>query len=138
MATTTPSDTTPSTPAGPRTFGNFIGGEWRASASGATFDDTNPAHDGEVVARFQRSSVADVDAALTAAGAAFPAWRAMPPPQRGEIILRAALMLEQRRDELARLMTREMGKPLNETLGDVQTAIDFGKFVASEGRRAEG
>jgi alpha-ketoglutaric semialdehyde dehydrogenase len=138
MATTTPSDTTPTTPTSARTFGNFIGGEWRDSVSGATFDDTNPAHESEIVARFQRSTAADVDVALTAAQAAFPAWRATPPPQRGEIILRAALMLEQRRDELARLMTREMGKPLNETLGDVQTAIDFGKFVASEGRRAEG
>jgi aldehyde dehydrogenase (NAD+) len=138
MATTTPAEATPGTPGGPRTFGNFIGGEWREGASGATFDDTNPAHDGEVVARFQRSTVDDVDAALAAAEAAFPAWRATPAPQRGEIILRAALMLEQRRDELARLMTREMGKPLNETLGDVQTAIDFGKFVAAEGRRAEG
>ena len=67
-----------------------------------------------------------------------PAWRALPAPERGEIILRAALLLEARRDALARDMTREMGKPLRETLGDVQTAIDFGKFVAGEGRRAEG
>ena len=62
----------------------------------------------------------------------------MPAPQRGEIILQAALLLEERRDELARQMTREMGKPFKETQGDVQTAIDVGKFIAGEGRRAEG
>src|SRR5260221_1000425 len=138
MAATTPSSMPPSEVVSPRTFGNFIGGAWRESVSGATFDDTNPAHEHEIVARFQRSAIADVDAALAEATAAFPAWAATPPPQRGEFILRAALLLEQRRDELARLMTREMGKPLKETLGDIQTAIDFGKFVASEGRRGEG
>jgi aldehyde dehydrogenase (NAD+) len=138
MATTTPAGATTSAPATPRTFGNYIGGEWRPSVSGETFDDTNPAHQREVVARFQRSVPADVDAAIVAAEAALPTWRATPPPQRGEIILRAALLLEQRRDEMARLMTREMGKPVKETLGDVQTGIDFGKFVAGEGWRKEG
>ena len=138
MATTaTTPDTTPNTTE-PKTYLNYIGGEWRATASGETFDDTNPAHTSEVVAHFQRSTVADVDAAIAAAEAALPAWRALPAPERGEIILKAALLLEARRDALARDMTREMGKPLRETLGDVQTAIDFGKFVAGEGRRAEG
>jgi aldehyde dehydrogenase (NAD+) len=122
----------------PRTYLNYIGGEWRPSASGQTFDDTNPARSSEVVGRFQRSTPADVDAAIAAAEAAFPAWRALPAPARGEIILRAALLLEARRDELARQMTREMGKPLKETQGDLQTAIDFGKFVAGQSRDAEG
>jgi acyl-CoA reductase-like NAD-dependent aldehyde dehydrogenase len=139
MTTTTSSpNTEQQTPAEPRTYLNYIGGEWRPSASGETFDNTNPAHYGEVIGKFQRSVAADLDAAISAAEAAFPAWRALPAPQRGEIILRAALILEERREELARAMTREMGKPLKETLGDVQTAIDFGKFVAGEGRRAEG
>jgi aldehyde dehydrogenase (NAD+) len=122
----------------PRTYLNYIGGEWRSSASGQTFDDTNPAHSSEVVGRFQRSTAADVDAAIAAAAAALPAWRALPSPARGEIILRAALLLEARRDGLARQMTREMGKPLKETQGDLQTAIDFGKFVAGQSRDAEG
>lgn len=138
MAATTPSETTTTHAESPRTFGNFIGGEWRESVSGETFDDTNPARQSEVVARFQRSTAADLDAALKAAEAAFPAWRATPPPARGEVVLKAALILERRQEELARLMTREMGKPLKETMGDVQTAIDFGKYVAAEGRRAEG
>ncbi|HEY7834062.1 MAG TPA: aldehyde dehydrogenase family protein [Ktedonobacterales bacterium] len=136
MATTATPDTTATT--SPKTYQNYIAGAWRPSLSGQTFDDTNPAHTGEVVGRFQKSTPADVDAAIAAAADALPAWRALPAPQRGEIILRAALLLEERRDELARLMTREMGKPIKETQGDLQTAIDFGKFAAGEGRRAEG
>ncbi len=120
------------------TYKNYIGGEWRESVSGETFLDTNPAHPDEALGRFQKSTAADVDAAIRAAEAALPAWRAMPAPARGEMILRAALLLEQRLEDLARLMTREMGKVLKETRGDVQTAVDFGKYVAGEGRRAEG
>jgi alpha-ketoglutaric semialdehyde dehydrogenase len=138
MATTTTPAAGAQTSAEPRAYLNYIGGEWRPSASGETFENTNPARRGEVVARFQRSALADVDAAIAAAEAAFPAWRAMPAPQRGEIILKAALILERDRDRIAAQMTREMGKPLKETQGDLQTAIDIGKYVAGEGRRAEG
>jgi acyl-CoA reductase-like NAD-dependent aldehyde dehydrogenase len=136
--------TTATTPAGgtttaePKTYLNYIGGEWRPAASGQIFDDINPARPAEVVARFQRSDRADADAAIAAAEAAFPTWRDVPAPQRGEILLKAALILERDRDRLAAQMTREMGKPLKETQGDLQTAIDIGKYVAGEGRRAEG
>ncbi len=122
----------------PTIYQNFIGGEWRDSASGTTFLDTNPARDSDVIGAFQRSTVEDLDAAISAAQKAFPAWRATPAPERGEIILRAALLLEQHREELAKLLTREMGKVLKEARGDLQTAIDFGKFVAAAGRKAEG
>ncbi len=122
----------------PTVYQNFIGGEWRDSVSGTTFLDTNPAHESEVLGAFQRSTVADLDGAITAAQKAFPAWRATPAPERGEVILRAALLLEQHREELSRLLTREMGKVLKEARGDLQTAIDFGKFVAAAGRQAEG
>jgi aldehyde dehydrogenase (NAD+) len=138
MTSARPASTEPQEHAQPATYLNFIGGEWRASASGDTFDNINPAHPDEVIARFQKSTTADVDAAIAAAGAALPAWRALPAPQRGAIILRAALLLEARQAELAREMTREMGKALRETMGDVQTAIDFGKYVAGEGSRPEG
>lgn len=119
-------------------YQNFIGGQWRDSASGNTFLDTNPARETEVIGAFQRSTVEDLDAAIRAAQSALPAWRATPAPERGEIILRAALLLEQHREEMAKLLTREMGKVLKEARGDIQTAIDFGKYVAAEGRRAEG
>ncbi|HLZ21340.1 MAG TPA: aldehyde dehydrogenase family protein [Ktedonobacterales bacterium] len=138
MTTTAFSAAEAHTDMAPQHYLNFVGGEWRPSVSGATFEDRNPARYSELVATFQKSVAADVDTAIAAAEAALPSWRAMPAPQRGEIILRAALILERDRDRLARDMTREMGKPLKETQGDLQTAIDFGKFVAGEGRRAEG
>ncbi|HEX8731041.1 MAG TPA: aldehyde dehydrogenase family protein [Ktedonobacterales bacterium] len=138
MTTSSPASTETQEQAQPRTYLNFIGGEWRPSTTGATFDNTNPARRSEIIARFQKSGVEDVDAAISAAEAALPAWRALPAPQRGAIILRAALLLEARQEALAHDMTREMGKPLRETMGDVQTAIDFGKYVAGEGTRAEG
>ena len=118
--------------------GNLIGGERREAASGRTFESRNPARHAEVVGVFPQSSAADVDAAVAAAARALPGWRATPWPRRGEIILAAATILEQRKEELARLMTREMGKVLTEARGDVQEAIDMGKFIAGEGRRAFG
>src|SRR5215469_13140099 len=112
MATTVTPAADARSSAEPKTYLNYIGGEWRPSASGQTFDDTNPARPSEVVARFQRSNLADVDAAIAAAAAAFPAWREVPAPQRGEMLLKAALILERDRDRIAAQMTREMGKPL--------------------------
>ena len=118
--------------------GNLIGGERRDAASGRTFESRNPAHHGEIIGVFPQSSAADVDAAVAAARRALGSWRAMLWPRRGEIILAAATILENRKEELARLMTREMGKVLTEARGDVQEAIDMGKFIAGEGRRAFG
>jgi aldehyde dehydrogenase (NAD+) len=118
--------------------GNLIGGERREAASGRTFESRNPARRAEVVGVFPQSSAADVDAAVAAAQRALPGWRSTPWPRRGEIILAAATILERRKEELARLITREMGKVLTEARGDVQEAIDMGKFIAGEGRRAFG
>jgi acyl-CoA reductase-like NAD-dependent aldehyde dehydrogenase len=120
------------------TYQNYINGEWRNATTGETFPSTNPAHDHEILGYFQQSGIADLDAAIRAAQAAFPAWRETPAPVRGELLYKAAQILEHRREELARLMTREMGKILKETLGDVQTAIDVAKYMAGEGRRPEG
>jgi len=117
---------------------NFIGGAWRTSHSGETFVSTNPARTSEIIGYYQKSTQADLDDAVEAAAKAQPGWEATPAPERGEIILRAALLLEQRREELATLMTREMGKILKETRGEVQVTIDVAKFIAGEGRRPEG
>ena len=119
-------------------YQNFIAGEWRNSASGETFVSTNPANTQEVVGYFQKSTTADIESAVAAAKKAQPGWAATPAPQRGDILLRTALLLEKHQEALAQLMTREMGKVLKETRGDVQTAIDVAKFIAGEGRRAEG
>ena len=119
-------------------YQNFIGGAWRNSRSGETFVSTNPAHTSEVIGYYQKSTAADIEDAIEAASKAQRGWVATPAPERGEIILRTAVILERRKEELAALMTREMGKIIRETRGDVQVAIDVAKFIAGEGRRAEG
>ncbi len=128
---------TASTKQGP-VYRNFIGGKWCAARSGETFASTNPANIQEVIGYYAKSGVADLEDAVDAATKAQPGWAATPAPERGEILLRTALLLEQRKEELAALMTREMGKILRETRGDVQIAIDVAKYMAGEGRRAEG
>ena len=117
---------------------NFIDGEWVESASGRTFEDRNPADTREVVATFQRSNKADVDAAVDAAKRAFAKWRLVPAPRRAEMVFRAAEILIERKEDHARDMTREMGKVLKETRGDVQEAIDAAYYNAGEGRRLFG
>lgn len=121
-----------------KTYQNYIGGRWVNSRSGRTFTSVNPAHRDRVLGVLQASDQQDVDAAIRAAQAAFPAWRKTPPPARGEICLKAGLLLEARKEELARRMTQEMGKVLPETRGDVQEAIDMAKYAAGMGRRAFG
>lgn len=116
---------------------NFIGGEWVPAQDGATFDTVNPATEA-VIAPAARSSAADVDAAVGAARAAYDGWRLTPAPRRGEILFRVARLLEDRKEELARLMTQEMGKILAETRGDVQEAIDMAYYMGGEGRRLQG
>jgi acyl-CoA reductase-like NAD-dependent aldehyde dehydrogenase len=117
---------------------NFIDGEWVESVSGRTFEDRNPADTREVVATFQRSNKADVDAAVDAAKRAFAKWRLVPAPRRAEMVFRAAEILIERKEDHARDMTREMGKVLKETRGDVQEAIDAAYYNAGEGRRLFG
>src|SRR5579872_1016452 len=118
-----------------RTYGNLIAGKWVQAESGETFDSLNPARTSEVIGVFPRSGKADVVAAVDAAQAAFTAWSRTPVPGRADIILKAGQILEGRKEELARLMTREMGKVLEEARGDVQEAIDMAKYIAGEGRR---
>src|ERR1700693_6146732 len=117
---------------------NFIDGEWVESSTGETFEDRNPADTRDVVGIFQKSAKADVDAAVDAAKRAFTKWRLVPAPRRAEIVFRAAEILIGRKEDYAREMTREMGKVLNETRGDVQEAIDAAYYNAGEGRRLFG
>jgi acyl-CoA reductase-like NAD-dependent aldehyde dehydrogenase len=119
-------------------FQNFIDGKWVDAANGTTFEDINPANKTDVLGTFPRSDHRDVDRAVEAAGAYFPKWRRMPAPRRAEILFRAAEILIRRKEELAQLMTREMGKVLRESQGEVQEAIDMFYFIAGEGRRLYG
>jgi len=106
-----------------RVYKNLIDGEWVDSASGETFENISPADTRDVVGIFQKSVKADVDAAVDAAKRAFAKWRLVPAPRRAEIVYRAAEMLFERKEEYSRDMTREMGKILKETRGDVQEAV---------------
>src|ERR1700736_396548 len=122
----------------PTVFKNFINGEWIESLSGLAFEDRNPANSRELIGMFPRSTAEDVDAAVRAAADAVESWRLVPAPKRGEILYRAAETLVKRKDDLARDMTREMGKVLAEARGDVQEAIDMTYYMAGEGRRLFG
>ncbi len=120
------------------TYQNLIDGAWVAARSGATFDSVSPANREDVIGTFPASSAADVDAAVEAAKRAYPAWSLMPAPKRGEILFKVARVLAEHKEELSRLMTREMGKVLTEARGDVQEAIDVAYYMAGEGRRLFG
>src|SRR5215469_13658288 len=113
-----------------RVFKNFIDGEWIEASTGETFENRNPADTRDLVGIFQKSSKTDVDDAVEAAKRAFQRWRLVPAPRRAEIVFRAAEILIERKEDFARDMTREMGKVLAETRGDVQEAIDAGYYNA--------
>jgi acyl-CoA reductase-like NAD-dependent aldehyde dehydrogenase len=121
-----------------RIYKNLIDGEWIEARSGETFENINPADTREVVGIFQKSGADDVNMAIEAAKHAFSKWRLVPAPRRAEILYTAAQMLVERKEAFARDMTREMGKIIKETRGDVQEAIDTGFYMAGEGRRMFG
>jgi len=122
----------------PRVFKNYINGEWVESAGNKAFENRNPANTEELVGLFPDSTAEDVDAAVDAAREAFRSWRLVPAPKRAEILYQAAQTLAKRKEDLARDMTREMGKVLAETRGDVQEAVDMTYYMAGEGRRLFG
>jgi acyl-CoA reductase-like NAD-dependent aldehyde dehydrogenase len=119
-------------------YRNFIDGQWRPAGSGDAFENRSPANQDDVLGLVPKSSAADVDAAVAAARAAFSHWRLVPAPKRAEILYRAAQILSERKEDYARTMTREMGKILDETRGDVQEAVDMSYLMAGEGRRMYG
>jgi aldehyde dehydrogenase (NAD+) len=119
-------------------FKNFIGSSWVEPSTGAYFDNINPADTTDIIGRFPLSTRADVDKAVASAQRGFDRWRRTPPPARGDVIRRAGDILVRRKEEIADLMTREMGKPLTETRGDVQEGIDTAYYAATEGRRLFG
>jgi len=119
-------------------FKNFIDGQWQDSESKQTMERRNPANTDEIVSIIPRSNKNDVDKAVNAARAAFPKWKNIPAPHRADILYKAARILEEKKEELAEFMCREMGKILQECLGDVQEGVDIGYYMAGEGRRLHG
>lgn len=118
-------------------YQNYINGQWVAARSGEVCESIEPAT-GRVIGTVAKSGTEDVAEAVAAAGDAFQTWRLVPAPRRGEILYRAARLLEERKEELARFMSVEMGKVLAEARGDVQEAIDMAYYMAGEGRRLFG
>ena len=119
-------------------YRNYIDGNWVEAISGATFPSINPARKTEVLGLFPRSDHRDVERAVEAARIRFDGWRNTPAPRRAEVLFRVAETLVRRKEEFSRLMTREMGKVLKESRGDVQEGIDMTYYIAGEGRRLLG
>ena len=119
-------------------YNNFIDGAWIPAGGGETFENRNPADTDDLIGIFQKSTRKDVEAALAAAARAYETWRLVPAPKRAELLFRVAQLLVERKEQYSRDMTREMGKVLNETRGDVQEAIDMTFYMAGEGRRMFG
>ncbi len=128
----------PTATVAPTTYLNFIDGEWRASRSGRTFENINPADTRDVVGLLQDSDASDVDAAVQAAQKAFPGWASMPAPARGKILLKAAAILEGRIAEMADLLSREEGKTIGEAKGEVTRAVRILEYFGGEGARMAG
>ena len=121
-----------------KTFRNLIGGSWTEPRNGAYFENRNPADSTDLIGRFPDSGAAEIDAAVKSARRGFEIWRRTPAPARGDVLRRVGDLLVARKEKIADAMTREMGKVLAETRGDVQEGIDTAYYAATEGRRLFG
>ena len=121
-----------------KTFKNYVGGEWVSPATDAYFQNRNPADTTDLIGRFPDSDRRDVEAAVRSAKRGFAMWSRTPAPVRGDVLRRVGDLLVERKDAIADAMTREMGKVLAETRGDVQEGIDTAYYAATEGRRLFG
>jgi alpha-ketoglutaric semialdehyde dehydrogenase len=119
-------------------FKNYINGKWVEPKSGKYFQNINPANEDDIIGDFPFSGIDDVNDAVAAAKDAFKMWKLVPAPKRGDMLRIAGDIFNRRKDELARIMTREMGKPVFETKGDIQEAIDTAYYSATETRRLFG
>jgi aldehyde dehydrogenase (NAD+) len=117
-------------------FRNYINGEWVGSSK--TFENRNPANTDELVGVFARATAQDMADAAEAAAKAFPAWAAMPAPARGNLLFKAADIMERKFDQLGAEMTREEGKTLPEAKGEVRRSINILRYFGGEGSRMPG
>jgi aldehyde dehydrogenase (NAD+) len=123
--------------AGEQTYRNFIGGRWVESQAGRTVANRNPAT-GEVLGQVPLSSREETRAAIAAAAEAFPAWRDTPAPVRGRLLFRALEIFEREMPRLAEILTREEGKTLSESRGELVRSRNILEYIAGEGRRLRG
>lgn len=117
---------------------NLINGEWVPASTNQVEASVNPANKHDIVGYIQKSSKEDLDQAVAAAKQAHPGWRKLAAPARGEFLFKAANVMEQRIDEIAQTMTREMGKTFGEAKGETARAIAILRFYAGEGMRTVG
>jgi aldehyde dehydrogenase (NAD+) len=119
-------------------FANFVGGEWRPSRSGATYEKRGPWRPSEIVGEFPRSDAEDVADAVAAAKEAFPAWSRLSAAARGEVLRKAADAVDRRVEQVAQDMTLEMGKPIREARMEAARMAQILRFFAGEGLRETG
>jgi aldehyde dehydrogenase (NAD+) len=131
-------EATARTAVGAKRYKNLIAGKWVESAASGTTPNRNPANTEDVIGLAPNSTVEEARAAIRAAEAAYPAWRAVPAPRRGRILFEAWRLMEARKEELARALTREEGKIISESRGEVAKALNVAEYVAGEGRRLNG
>lgn len=117
---------------------NHVNGEWIPASGGDTLDNVNPADQRQVLGQVVASTPDDMNAAIAAAKAAFEGWRRTPAPKRGQVVAQAMALMIERKEELARALTAEEGKNLNESRGEVQKSINVMEFMVGESRRMNG
>jgi alpha-ketoglutaric semialdehyde dehydrogenase len=120
------------------TYRNFINGKWVESSSTRTAANVNPANTDDVLGTVRQATRDEARAAVEAAANAFRHWRATPAPTRGRIVAKAARLLEENKEEVAQLLTREEGKTIAESRGELQRSINVAEFCAGESRRLNG
>ena len=120
------------------TYRNFIGGKWAESSSSKTVNNVNPANTDDIIGTVRQATRAEARTAVEAAAEAFHSWRATPAPARGKIVAKAGRLMEEAKEELAQILTREEGKTLGESRGEVQRSVNVAEFCAGESRRMNG
>ncbi|MFS8086101.1 MAG: aldehyde dehydrogenase family protein, partial [Acidobacteriota bacterium] len=120
------------------TYRNFIGGKWIESTSSRTINNVNPADTTDVIGTVRQATREETRAAIDAASEAFNSWRKTPAPSRGRIVAKAARLMEDAKEQLAGILTREEGKTISESRGELQRSINVAEFCAGESRRMNG
>jgi aldehyde dehydrogenase (NAD+) len=119
-------------------YRNFISGKWAESVSEKTVDNVNPADTNDIIGTIKQATRDEARGAVEAASDAFRGWRSTPAPTRGRIVGRAARLMEENKEELASLLTREEGKTISESRGELQRSINVAEFCSGESRRMNG
>jgi alpha-ketoglutaric semialdehyde dehydrogenase len=120
------------------TYRNYINGKWVESTSSRTATNINPANIDDVLGTIRQATREEAKAAVDSAAEKFPSWRSTPAPARGRIVGRAARLMEEYKEELSQLLTREEGKTIAESRGELQRSINVAEFCAGESRRMNG